>query len=177
MAAITPGGAITLAIADATSPWHAPDMLARVILLTLIATGLLPAGCTRPCESSANCVRTCNCLNENTNLRLDCSVAFRCEGDTRSCEPAHDEKSCDDVCADYAASGRCGVERCASDAECEKTIACPLVDVNGTPTGQFADCTLGFRCQPEFEACQPRSTASDAALCANECVTSIIPDE
>jgi hypothetical protein len=153
-------------------------MLARVILLPLAAIAALQAAaCTRPCESSANCVRTCSCLNETTNLRLDCSVAFRCEGDTRSCEAAHDEKSCDEVCAEYAGSGRCGVERCGSDAECVKTIACPLVDVNGTPTGQFADCTLGFRCQPEFEACQPRSTASDAELCANECVTGVIPTE
>lgn len=166
-----------LPVADRPCPWHPTPMPARVILLTLVAIAALWGACTRPCDSSANCVRTCSCLNEDTNFRLDCSIAFRCEDETRSCEPGYDEKSCDEVCAEYAGTGRCGVERCGSDADCVKIISCPLVDANGTPNGQFADCTLGFRCQPEFEACQPRSTASDAEMCANECVTGFIPAE
>jgi hypothetical protein len=145
-----------------------------VLLCALTTAGL--QGCPRPCESSTNCVRTCSCLNERTDIREDCSIAYRCEGDTRRCEAAHDEQSCDELCGAYA-DGRCGVERCLSDADCVKVIACPIFDVNGAPTGLTTDCTLGFRCQPEHEACQPRSTASVAALCANECVTGVIPNE
>lgn len=161
-------------------PWQHTSMRALSVLL-LVAVGPLvavwSAGCERPCSSSANCVRTCDCLNELTNTRLECSVAYRCDGAERVCEDAHNTDSCDDLCADYAANARCGVERCANDAECQKTIECPLLDQNGNQTGQFATCTLNFRCQPEFEACQPRSTADDAALCANECVSSVIADE
>jgi hypothetical protein len=151
-------------------------LVVAVSWATVVAVGLLP-GCKRPCESSGNCVRTCECLNNQTNQRIDCSLAFRCEGDTQVCEDAHDDMSCEDLCADYAGTGRCGVERCASDLECQKAISCPIFDGNGQPTGQFFDCTLNFRCQPDFEACQPRSTVANEALCANECLTGVIADE
>ena len=153
-----------------------PLLVVAAVLVALAACGLLP-GCKRPCETAANCVRTCECLNNQTNQRLDCSLAFRCEGDTQVCEDAHDELSCDQLCDEYAGAGRCGVERCGSDLECQKVISCPFFDGNGQPSGQFFDCTLNFRCQPDFEACQPRSTATVEALCANECLTGVIADE
>lgn len=147
-------------------------MSARLLLVCIALSALWPlSACKRACESPANCVRTCSCLNEETNLRLDCDVAFRCEGDTQACEPAHDEKSCDELCADYAGNGRCGVQRCVSDAECSRSLSCPLVDANGTPTGQFADCAIQFACEQAFESCDPRATVDDASLCANECAS------
>jgi hypothetical protein len=161
--------------------WHHRSMRGVGLWVVLVGVGLLSSlattGCARPCTSSANCVRTCDCLNSETNTRQDCSVAFRCDGAERVCEAAHESKSCDEICAEYAGNARCGVERCANDAECAKTIECPLIDQNGNATGQFATCTLGFRCQADFEACQPRSTAQEADLCQNECVSGVIADE
>lgn len=121
-------------------------------------------------------MRNTSCVNSVSDQRFDCAIAFRCEGADQVCEPAESELSDDEICSLYAANARCGVERCLTDADCVRTIACPIFS-NGQPTGQTADCTLGFRCQPEYEACQPRSTASDEALCANECTTGVIPDE
>ncbi len=163
-------------VAAAAAAWHLVLMTQRWWIVACAAATMWATACPRPCESSANCVRTCSCLNERTDIRQDCSIAFRCEGDTRRCEAAVDEQSCNDICGAYA-DGRCGVERCLTDADCVKVIACPTLDLNGAPTGLTTDCTLSFRCQPEYEACQPRSTASIAALCANECVTRVIADE
>ncbi len=147
-----------------------------VVALVAVFTAVSVGGCRRPCNSSENCVRTCDCLNGLTNQRLSCAIGYRCEGDERVCEEAHD-MPCEEQCALYAANQRCGVERCLSDLECQKVISCPLFDQNGQATGAFQDCTLNFRCQPEFEACQPRSTALDIDLCNNECVTGIIAPE
>ena len=125
--------------------------------------------CERPCNNSRSCVRTCECLNENTNQQLDCSVGFRCEGDTSTCESLHDTQSCDEICAEYAVRARCGVFRCLEDAECTRNISCPLADANGAPTGRFADCSVQFACEQDFGSCEPASTLSDADLCANAC--------
>jgi len=135
------------------------------------------SGCRRPCTSPASCVRSCDCVNGVTNQRQECAIAYRCDGAERVCEEAHDALSCAEQCELYAANARCGVQRCTTDIDCQKVITCPILDQNGQQSGQFFDCTLNFRCQAEFEACQPRSTAQDAALCQNECITGVIPDE
>jgi hypothetical protein len=135
------------------------------VLLTLLAA-LTSSTCSRPCEDAENCIRKCPCLNENTDQRVDCSIAFRCEGESQTCESAFDSFSCDQICADYAATARCGVARCLSDADCEKTVSCPLVDASGQPTGQFQDCTLNFACElDKGESCEPASSSDDVTLC------------
>ena len=140
-----------------------------LIAVALVFAGVVAEGCKRPCETNANCVRTCPCLNENTNQRLNCSVGYRCEGDTGSCEDLHDSQSCDDLCDEYAASARCGVNRCLSDGECTRVLSCPIFDAEGTATGTFFDCTIPFACDQAVSSCDVASSASDTELCNNVC--------
>jgi hypothetical protein len=148
-------------------------MSARVVLVVLVVgllSGLgITGGCKRACETASNCRRTCECLNRTTDRRNECTVAFRCEGDTETCEPAFDEMACDQLCADYDANALCGVARCLSDADCTRDLACDLVDFNGQPTGQQQACTVPFACDQTLQACAVRSIATDAQLCAVEC--------
>lgn len=128
------------------------------------------SACKQACERAENCVRSCPCLNSETDQRLDCAIAFRCEGATQTCEDAFAEFTCDQICADFAANARCGVERCLSDADCVKVLSCPLLDQNGQATGQFLDCTLPFACElDQGSTCEPLSTLDDANLCAQFC--------
>lgn len=146
-----------------------------VVVVVVALSGLLgSAGCKRPCEKAENCIRSCECLNEITDNRLDCDIGFRCDGSTKTCEEAFDAFSCEQICAEYAATARCGVERCLSDADCVKVVSCPVFDGNGQPNGQFFDCTLGFLCEADKgESCEPRSTVDDATLCAVDCINGI----
>ena len=139
------------------------------IAFALICVGVVVEGCKRPCESNANCVRTCPCLNENTNQRLNCSVGYRCEGDTASCEDLHDTQSCDELCAEFAANARCGVNRCLVDDECTRVMSCPLFNADGTANGQFFDCTVRFACDQAASSCDVASSASDTTLCTEVC--------
>ena len=149
-------------------------MRSNAVVIVVVALCLWSVGCKRPCEKAANCIRSCECLNEITDNRLDCDVAFRCDGKTETCEEAFDSFSCENICAEYAANARCGVERCLSDVDCLKEISCPVLDNNRQPTGQFFDCTLGFLCEADKgESCEPRSTFDDATLCAVDCLNGI----
>ncbi|HEY1099837.1 MAG TPA: hypothetical protein VGF99_12960 [Myxococcota bacterium] len=141
-------------------------LLAVVLIVVAVVAG---SGCKRSCQSNANCVRTCPCLNELTNQRLDCSVGYRCEGDTQTCEDLLETQTCDEMCQQFAANARCGVNRCLSDAECLRNISCPLFDADGVETGQFRTCTLPFVCDQEFGACEVASSASDSELCSTIC--------
>jgi hypothetical protein len=144
-----------------------------VVVVCVVALSAF-LGCKRPCEKAANCIRSCECLNEITDNRIDCDIGFRCDGATETCEEAFDSFSCEDICAEYAAKARCGVERCLSDVDCVRVVSCPVVDGNGQPNGQFFDCTLGFLCEADKgESCEPRSTVDDATLCAVDCVQGI----
>ncbi len=144
-------------------------MRGLLIAFAFIVVAVAAGSCKRPCDTARNCIRTCECVNENTNQQLDCSVGFRCEGDTSTCEDLHDTQSCDDVCNEYAARARCGVFRCLEDAECTRVLSCPLADANGAPNGQFAECTVGFACEQDFGSCEPASSLSDEVLCAQAC--------
>lgn len=144
-------------------------MRAKLLLgsLLLFAAAVTSTACPRKCETAENCIKSCDCLNGKTDQKLACPIAYRCEGATSTCEEAFDSLSCDEQCATYAAEARCGVARCKTDADCVKTVSCPLTDANGTPTGQFQDCTLNFVCElNKGESCDPASTADDVTFCA-----------
>lgn len=147
------------------------NLRARVrsfVWLALFVVLASSSACKQRCLKAANCIRTCDCLNDETDQRLSCPVAFRCEGETGTCEDAYDQDSCEKICADYAATARCGVARCASDAECTKLLSCPNLDAQGNPNGQFRDCTFSFVCElDKAESCDPASTLPDAELCAS----------
>ncbi len=140
----------------------------RVLLLTTSFAALLAAaGCPRPCESSANCKRTCQCIDAQTQVRNDCTLAFRCEGATQTCEDDFSGLSCDDICGRFAARGECGFERCAADAECTKHLSCPVLGADGNPVAdQHFDCTLTFVCDQDQGLCEVASTASVDQMCA-----------
>lgn len=137
--------------------------LFSVVVVTLV----VGSGCEAPCESAQNCVRTVSCLNADTNVRSDCSIGYRCEGDTLTCEDAYATQTDDEFCAQYAGGGVCGVFRCLSDADCRKKLSCPLVDSTGAATGQTLDVELEFICDQANGTCDPSSTRSDAELCAS----------
>jgi hypothetical protein len=138
-----------------------------VVILALSAGGALLGGCQRPCETSDNCKRTCECVDGQTSVRSNCTMAFRCEGETQVCEADYDGLSCDDMCAQYAARAECGFERCEADAECTKQLTCPILDAQGNPTSLAHDCTLTFICDQNQKLCEAASTQSDAQLCAD----------
>jgi hypothetical protein len=142
---------------------------AVVVFAALVASVVPTSSCKRACETAANCRRTCECLNTETDRRNECTVAFRCEGDTETCEDALDEMTCDQQCADYEANALCGVARCLSDSDCTRELECEFLGANGQPTGQKQACTVTFGCDQALQACAVRSIASDAELCAAEC--------
>lgn len=140
----------------------------RICFLSVVVVTLVTAACTQaPCESAQNCVRTVSCLNADTNVRADCSIGYRCEGDTLTCEDAYSTQTDDEFCGEYAGGGVCGVFRCQTDAECRKKLSCPLLDGNGAATGQTLDIELEFICDQATGTCDPDSTRSDAELCAD----------
>lgn len=143
------------------------NVLPLLLLLGLtLSSSLTLAGCSRPCEEAANCLRTVDCLNTETDNRVPCTIAFRCEGKTQTCEEAFSGFSDGQICADYAARARCGVARCRSDDDCSRLISCPILDANNAPTGQFRDCSFAFACElDEQESCEPASSVDDATLC------------
>jgi hypothetical protein len=146
---------------------RAPVVVVLGCLLSLVA--LTSSSCKRACETASNCRRTCDCLNTETDRRNDCTIAFRCEGETETCEDAFDTMSCDQQCADYEANALCGVARCLVDEDCTRDLECELVDLNGQPTGQKQACTVTFACDQALQACAVRSIAADAELCDVEC--------
>lgn len=145
-----------------------PLALAAVVLGTVALGG---GTCARPCESSLNCKRTCDCVNTSTSTKLDCTVAFRCDSVAETCEAAYDSMSCDVMCDTYASTATCGFERCTSDADCFKAFSCPIIDPQSRqPTGTFFDCELPFTCDQGAQLCDVRSTATQESLCAFECL-------
>lgn len=137
------------------------------VVIAVAASSTTLTSCEQRCEKAANCLRKCDCLNSETNQQLSCPIAFRCEGDTGTCEDAYNNFSCEQICADYAATARCGVARCATDDECTRVLSCANVDANGQPNGQFRDCTFTFACElDKGESCEPASSSADAVLCA-----------
>ncbi len=141
-------------------------MREKLLWVVPLLVALASSSCPRPCEEAANCKRKCECLNDDTDQRVDCQIAFRCEGATETCEDAFSSFSCEDICAEYAANARCGVARCRTDADCTKTLSCPLADNTGTPTGQFRDCTINFACElDQGESCEPASGVDDVTFC------------
>jgi len=137
---------------------------AAVVVVVVVAALAAGTSCQRPCETQDNCKRTCDCVNDQTQVRESCTMAFRCEADTQVCEGDFDNLSCNDICLQYDAHHLCGLERCAADAECGKVISCPVLDANGQPVGTRT-CTLSFVCDQDNKVCDPASTASDAQLC------------
>ena len=139
-----------------------------LLLFAVVAATLLPASCRRPCDTEQHCKRTCECLDNATDTRLDCTIAFRCEGENKVCEATYDTMACDELCSTYAARAMCGTQRCSSNANCEKVVSCPVLDADGQPVepAQSFTCTRTFGCDPTLEVCDAELTASDEAHCA-----------
>lgn len=147
----------------------AATAMARVLLLLAVAAPLLlSASCRRPCETEQHCKRTCECLDNANDTRLDCTIAFRCEGADKVCESSYDSMACDELCSTYAARAMCGTQRCASNADCEKVVSCPVLDAEGQPVepAQSFTCTRTFECDVTLEVCDAELTESDEAHCA-----------
>ena len=144
---------------------RAPSVVVAVAACFL-ALAMSTAGCKRACETSDNCKRTCSCVNAQTNSRLDCTLAIRCDGKEGVCESDYDGLSCNDMCTQYAAKNECGFERCNANEECTKQLTCPLKDANGNPTASQFDCTLAFACDQDQHLCEVASTAPVDQLCA-----------
>lgn len=142
-----------------------PRVFPLLAALTLVA---LMGACKRPCESEQHCKRTCECLDSSTDTRLDCTIAFRCEGETQVCEDPYDTMACDELCSTYAARAMCGTQRCSANADCEKVVSCPVLDADGNPVqpAQSFTCTRTFECDPTLEVCGAEITQSDEAHCA-----------
>ena len=138
----------------------------RLTFLVVTLSLACLAGCQRPCETADNCKRTCECIDSTTQARLDCTMAFRCETAQLVCEADYEALACDDVCGDYAASGKCGFQRCANNAECAKKITCPVLNDQGQPNGLNFTCDLTFACDQEIGLCQPGSELPQAQLCS-----------
>lgn len=125
-----------------------------ILLAPLLALGVASgSACKRACETAENCVRTCECVDATTDTRLDCTMGFRCESVDLVCEAAYDELPCEEVCAQYAAVGDCGFQRCNVDADCVRNLTCPVVNAQGQPTGQFFPCTIPFICDQSRGLC------------------------
>jgi hypothetical protein len=150
----------------------APPLAARSVLfaLAIALCALAAVGCRRPCESAANCKRTCSCLNRTTQARAECTMAFRCETADGYCETDFDELSCNEICARYDATATCGFQRCLVDAECVRRLTCPVLDGDGNPTTLNFDCTLNFVCDQDRELCEVASTLSPEQMCQQLCV-------
>ncbi|MBI1949247.1 MAG: hypothetical protein HYS27_26405 [Deltaproteobacteria bacterium] len=147
----------------------APTRMVRALLLTTSLVMLLPsAACRRPCDTEQHCKRTCECLDNTNDTRLDCTIAFRCEGEGKVCEDSYDTMACDDLCSTYAARALCGTQRCSSNANCEKVVSCPLLDESGNPVepAQSFTCTRTFECDLTLEVCDAEITQADEAHCA-----------
>lgn len=137
-------------------------------LLAALTSLSLSLSCRRPCETEQHCKRTCECLDNATDTRLDCTIAFRCEGEDKVCESTYDSMACDELCSTYAARAMCGTQRCASNANCEKVVSCPVLDADGQPVepAQTFSCTRTFECDLTLEVCDAEITQSDEAHCA-----------
>ena len=146
-------------------------MLRKLLVVTcLVVVAAVPLpSCKRACETAFHCKRTCDCLNPETDVRQECTLAFRCEGSSESCEEAYTSMNCTEMCNTYLLEGSCGVQRCLSNDECTRVVTCPILDANGQPSALTRDCTVSFACQQELSACQPDSTLPDAQLCASYC--------
>ena len=140
-------------------PFYEATMRCIRLLSVVVVTLAVGTSCEAPCESAQNCVRTVSCLNSDTNVRADCSIGYRCEGDTLTCEDAYAAQTDDEFCVEYAGGGVCGVFRCLTDAECRKKISCPRAD------GTTLDLELEFVCDQSTGTCDPDSTRSAAELC------------
>lgn len=139
-----------------------PTFMAALLVVGVVGVGV---GCKRPCETADNCKRTCECVNANTDTRLDCTMGFRCEQATLECEDDYDALPCAEVCNEYAAAGKCGFQRCRQDAECVRVATCPILDANGQPTALNFECTLNFTCEVELGLCSPGSEIPLDQMC------------
>ncbi len=147
----------------------APTSMVRILAISLVSALVASSvACRRPCDNEQHCKRTCECLDASNDTRLDCTIAFRCEADERVCEGTYDTMPCDELCTTYAARALCGTQRCASNANCEKVLSCPVLDADGNPVepAQQFTCTRTFACDLELEVCDAEITQSDEAHCA-----------
>ena len=136
------------------------------VLWGLAGALVVTTSCARPCESSANCQRECDCINAaHNNDRFTCPMEFRCEGATQTCEDAYASMSCNTLCATYGARNSCNLTRCLSDNECLRDVTCPVLDATNQPTGAAFNCQLPFTCDVTINACDAGFSANDAAVC------------
>jgi hypothetical protein len=143
-------------------------MLRGILSLAVLGAIAIVPACKRPCDTVEHCKRTCSCLDSTTDTRQDCTIAFRCEGETKVCEDDYDSMSCDDLCATYAARALCGTQRCSANEECKKVVSCPVLDANGQPVepAQSFTCTRTFACDQTLAVCDAAITQSDEEHCA-----------
>jgi hypothetical protein len=141
-----------------------PRVLALIVVTVLsVAIPLIDSGCTRACQESAHCTKTCECTDSQRNQVVECPFMFTCNIETETCEPAHDEWTCDDICATVAARGLCGSKHCESELDCHVDVPCECSDPNTGAVVSTFECEKDIVCNAEINVC-----ASDFALTAVE---------
>jgi hypothetical protein len=144
-----------------------------LVVIALVAAALSSVACKRPCVSAAQCKRTCECTNEDTDDTEKCTVGFLCEVPEGSaegtCEDEYESLQCPEFCAKFAANGVCGTNRCTANSDCERTMSCDCLDAQGNVAGTKFDCTVAFECDGGDRVCSAGFTNTDQQLCATNC--------
>ncbi len=128
-------------------------------VLLLAGAGLLgAAGCAKRCESAEGCQRSCQCTDADEGTTYACPMTFNCDTENGVCDPMHG-KSCDEICATYAANDACG-RQCTKDGQCLLRCTCELEE------GASIVCEQPFACEIDVGVCEPSHALTDCeALC------------
>jgi hypothetical protein len=154
----------------------APTEDMRIFLLVAaLLCALVASACARKCRNADHCERACECRATTSDRVVACNVFFTCDVATETCHPDFANKTCDEICQEFAAPDEqgdtlCGRRRCTIDTDCDRTETCtqtaPGPDGNPQVVASF-ECTVDvFRCDTGIGFCEEAASASQATICA-----------
>lgn len=135
------------------------------MLLALPVVVAVEGGCSRSCETAAHCTKTCECTDTQRNQIIDCPFMFTCNIETETCEPAHDEWTCDDICERVAARGLCGSKHCDSELDCNINVPCECSDPNTGAVVSTFECEKDVACNADINVCTSEFTLTPVQQC------------
>lgn len=161
----------------------APTADMRIFLLTAaLAWALVGSACARKCRNADHCERQCECRATTSDRVIACNVFFTCDVEIETCHPDFANKTCDQICQEFAAPDAegntlCGRRRCAIDTDCDRTEVCAATTPgpDGQPQTTSFDCTLDdFRCDTAIGFCEEAASMSADEVC-RACATQAAP--